>query len=231
MPALTNPRHEAFCRAYVRGRTAGNAAASYASVFGGKASDKNLRKSASRLSHRADISQRCAELVAAVARIEEEATEKAAAEAGITKARILNELAKLGFSNMFDYIRVNANGDATVDLSALDRDKASAIQYVEVETYVDGRGDDANIVKRIKFRLADKHAPLVSMGKHFAMFVDVVKNPEGEQKPMKAVDLPPPETMEQWVARRQKELAAVAVVTKEEASAAAKAKRESPRRK
>jgi phage terminase small subunit len=202
MPALKNPKHEAFCRAYVSGKTAGNATASHKAV-----GYKPSRRNASALLQRQDISGRVAELQARVARIEEEATEKAAAELGITKARVLSELAKIGFSNMLDYIRITGAGDAYVDLSALDRDKAACIQEVMVDSYDEGRGDSARTVKRIKFRLCDKRGALVDIGRHFGMFVDVVKNPDVAEVMKKFVDAPPPETREQWLARRNKELA------------------------
>jgi len=44
---------------------------------------------------------------------------------------------------------------------------------VTIEHYVDGRGEDARKVKRIRFRLADKLAALLALGKHLDIF-----NPE-----------------------------------------------------
>ena len=48
----------------------------------------------------------------------------------ITADRVLEELAKIGFSNMQDYIRTTGEGDAFVDLSALTREQAAAISEV-----------------------------------------------------------------------------------------------------
>jgi hypothetical protein len=36
---------------------------------------------------------------------------------------VLDELRRIGFSNMLDYMRVTGDGDAFLDLSAIDRDK------------------------------------------------------------------------------------------------------------
>jgi phage terminase small subunit len=59
----------------------------------------------------------------------------------------------------------------------LTRVQAAALQEVTVEDYVDGRGDDgrgdgARDVKRVKFRLGDKRAALVDLGRHLGMFVN-----------------------------------------------------------
>ena len=84
---------------------------------------------------------------------------------------VLAELAKIGFSNMLDYMRAGPDGDPYLDFSRLTRDQAAALAEVTVEDFVDGRGDDARQVKRIKFKLADKRAALVDIGKHLGMFV------------------------------------------------------------
>jgi phage terminase small subunit len=93
---------------------------------------------------------------------------------GVTVDRIVGELAKLGFSNMLDYMRVGPSGDPVLDFSALTRDQAAALTEVTVEDFMDGRGEDARDVRRVKFKLADKRGPLVDLGKHLGMFVDRV---------------------------------------------------------
>ena len=94
---------------------------------------------------------------------------------GVTAERIIEELAKLGFSNMLDYITIGSNGDPFVDLSKLNRDQAAAIAEVTVEDFRDGRGEDARDVRRVKFKLHDKRAPLVDLGKHLGMFKEQVE--------------------------------------------------------
>lgn len=95
-----------------------------------------------------------------------------AKETGITAERVLRELALLGFANMADYMRVGAEGDAVLDFSRLTREQAAALAEVTVEDFKDGRGEDARDVRRIKFKLADKRAALVDIGKHLGMFID-----------------------------------------------------------
>lgn len=90
----------------------------------------------------------------------------------ITQDRVLKELAKLGFANMQDYMSVTQEGEPFADLSKLTRDQAAAITEFTVEDFTEGRGDDARDVRRVKFKLADKRAALVDIGKHLGMFKD-----------------------------------------------------------
>ena len=103
-----------------------------------------------------------AEIAAGQARI--------AAKLEISAEKVLSELAKLGFANMEDYVSTNGNGDPFVDLSSVDRDKWAAVQEVTIDEYTEGRGEDARDIKRIKFKLGDKRASLVDIGKHLGMF-------------------------------------------------------------
>lgn len=87
----------------------------------------------------------------------------------ITQDRVLEELARLGFSNMLDYIRVSDDGTARVDLRALDRDKAAAVTEVQTEEVWEGTGEEATKVRKIKFKLADKARPLEMIMRHLGM--------------------------------------------------------------
>jgi phage terminase small subunit len=69
-------------------------------------------------------------------------------------------------------MKAGPKGDPYLDFSGLTRDQAAALAEVTVDEYVSGRGDDAREVKRTKFKLADKHAALVSLGRHLGIFVD-----------------------------------------------------------
>jgi phage terminase small subunit len=115
----------------------------------------------------------------------------------ITADRVLQELALIGFANMADYMRAGPAGDPVLDFSALTRDQAAALVEVTVEDFVDGRGEDARAVRRVKFKLADKRAALVDMGKHLGMFIERIK--DETERP--AIILGDPLTVEQWVER------------------------------
>lgn len=84
-------------------------------------------------------------------------------------ARVIAELEKIAFANMRDYITTTPSGDCYVDLSALSRDQAAAIQEVTVSEYTEGRGENARDIKATKFKLSDKRAALVELGKHYGV--------------------------------------------------------------
>src|SRR5262249_28053524 len=77
--------------------------------------------------------------------------------------------------NMDDYMTVGSDGDPFVDLSKLTREQAAAISEVTVEDFKDGRGEEARDVRRVKFKLLDKRAALVDIGKHLGMFKERVE--------------------------------------------------------
>lgn len=90
----------------------------------------------------------------------------------ITQEAVLSELAKIGFANMSDYMKVGLDGDPYLDFGSLSRDQTAALVEVTVEDFKDGRGEDARDVRKVKFKLADKRAALVDLGKHLGLFTE-----------------------------------------------------------
>lgn len=89
----------------------------------------------------------------------------------VTRERIVAELAKLGFSNMADYTVIE--GDTPVlDFSEVDRDQMAAVREITSEVYLEGRGEDAQRVKKTKFSLYDKRAALMDLAKLEGHVVD-----------------------------------------------------------
>jgi phage terminase small subunit len=150
MPALANTRHEMFCQNLAKGMSDTDAyeRAGYVRDDG----------NACHLSQKPHIRARVQELM-----------EKAGRRAEITAARVLEEMAKLAFHNPADYIKIDEDGSAIVDLSKLDRDQAAAIAEVISE-----RGQDGKIRTRIK--LVDKKAALVELGRHFGLWIERVEH-------------------------------------------------------
>jgi phage terminase small subunit len=95
--------------------------------------------------------------------------EKAAKKVDLTLPMVLEELALIGFANMGDYFRVTSDGDPVIDLAQLTHEQKAAIADLTVEDFTDGRGDDARNVRRVRFKLHDKRAALVDLGKHLGM--------------------------------------------------------------
>lgn len=161
MPVLDNAKHELFAQELAKGRTATEAYAA--------AGYRGDRTAASRLSTNVNIQARVREILDA-----------AAARTGVTVEAILAELAKLGFSNMLDYLRIGPDGLPYADFSKLTRDQATAIAEVHVETVPSVRGEDGEEVrpevKKVRFKLADKRSALVDLGKHLGMFKERIEH-------------------------------------------------------
>lgn len=106
----------------------------------------------------------------------EAATAERARRTEITQDMVVRELAKIGFANMGDFMRVGHDGDPVLDFGNLTEDQKAALVEVTVEDFKDGRGEDARDVRRVKFKLADKRAALVDIGKHLGMFRERVEH-------------------------------------------------------
>lgn len=107
-----------------------------------------------------------------VAAAVDEAQAERSGRTQITADAVLTELAKIGFANMADYMRSGPDGDPYLHFDDLTRDQAAALSEVTVEDFKDGRGDDARDVRRVRFKLYDKRAALVDLGRHLGLFND-----------------------------------------------------------
>jgi phage terminase small subunit len=96
----------------------------------------------------------------------------------VTQDMVVSELAKLGFSNMLDYITPREDGLAYIDLSKLTRAQAACITEFNVEQESLNADKEGIVpVNKIRFKLADKKGPLELLGKHLKMFTDNVNIP------------------------------------------------------
>ncbi|MFG1203124.1 terminase small subunit [Xanthobacter aminoxidans] len=107
-----------------------------------------------------------------------------AAKTEITAERVLRELAKIGFANMDSFMKLTPDGSAVLDFSNLTPEQAAAISEITVEEFMDGNGDDARPVRRVKFKLHDKRAALVDIGRHLGMFNDKLTLRGDAENPM-----------------------------------------------
>lgn len=88
----------------------------------------------------------------------------------ITADRVLAEMAKIGFSNFQDFIDEYGK---PVNLTTISRDTAAAIKEVKVKT-VHVKDQD---IEEVTYKLHDKRAALVDLGKYHNLF-----NPGAQQK-------------------------------------------------
>lgn len=103
--------------------------------------------------------------------------EKRSKRLEISADKTLTEIAKLAFSNMMDYLSIQPDGQAFVDLSKLERDQAAAIQEYTVDEYYEHDPDSEEKngmrkIKKIKVKLADKRAALELLARHLKLLND-----------------------------------------------------------
>ena len=85
----------------------------------------------------------------------------------ITAVNVIAELAKVGFSNVQDFLE-SKNG--IVDLSTLKRDVAASVSSIKVKTIEVGKGKNKAIEPQVEFKLHDKIAALRQLGQHLGVF-------------------------------------------------------------
>lgn len=180
-------KQEKFCHAYIE---TGNASEAYRQAYDCKKMSQNaICVQASRMLDNPKIALRIDDLRAGIQNRHQ-----------VTVDRIIDELALLGFSNMLDYMQPQDDGTAYVDLSKLTREQAAAISEVTVDSYMEGTGEDAKPVKRVKFKLTDKRGALVDLGKHLGMFPSQVNGKiEHDHKHHHSVE--PLSESAQWLAK------------------------------
>ena len=156
MPALKNPQQEMFALSIARGE---QVAETYVKVYPGHGikSPGLLAVKASKLHTRPHIQARIQEMKEALA-----------VRTNITRQRVLEELAKIGFASYGDFVKIDENGNATVDVKLLTKDQLAAISEMQVDTSKDGK-------QRVRVKLHDKRAALVDIGKHLGMFREKIE--------------------------------------------------------
>ena len=73
---------------------------------------------------------------------------------------------------MADYVTMDSEGAPHFDYAKISRDQASVITDLMIDEFMDGKGDNARPVRRIRFKLADKRQALVDLGRHLGLWVD-----------------------------------------------------------
>lgn len=147
MPILPNPRHEKFAQALAKGKTADEAYTD--------AGFKYNRGNAARLKANESIMKRVDELVS-----------KGAEKAETSIARVLQELSRLGFSDIRKAFDANGNLKRPEDW---DDEFAASVASVEVVTRNIGDGEVEHVHK---IKVWDKNSALEKIAKHLGMFIE-----------------------------------------------------------
>lgn len=117
------------------------------------------------LAHDAEVAGKAGQLVSS-----NQAADLAALN--ITPKSVLQEVARIGFSNIGEFIEVQADGTAVIDLGKAreNPDLMAAIQEIVVDEYTDGKGEDARPVKRVRVKLHAKLPALELLGQNMALW-------------------------------------------------------------
>lgn len=139
MSALKNHKHEAFCQEYLRDRNAKAAAIRVGY------SERSATSTGFDLLQRDDIKERIAELSAAYL-----------AEVRKDAASVLRMIVTQAETGLGTFISFRADGDPFIDLSAASKAQLDTLQEVTIETYMEGNGEGAREVKRVKIKAGDR---------------------------------------------------------------------------
>ena len=95
----------------------------------------------------------------------QKAMDKRSQRTEVTQDKVLKELSLIGFSNMKDYVNFGPVGVTLKELAELPDSASKVISEVSHNFNAEGGGS-------IKFKLYDKQAALVNIGKHLGMFIE-----------------------------------------------------------
>lgn len=87
---------------------------------------------------------------------------------------VVTGLARIASSNILDYFSVNPDGMPYIDLSAITREQAFAVQSIETDEYlekVQGEEDEYRTVKKVKLKLEAKKPALDTLAKYHGLLL------------------------------------------------------------
>ena len=91
-----------------------------------------------------------------------------AERSNVTPEKIVAELAVIAFSDMGDYIRIHQDGTPSIELGNMPPRATRAVASLNTDTT---RTEVGKQTAKIRIRLHDKHAALVSLAKILGMFL------------------------------------------------------------
>lgn len=101
---------------------------------------------------------------------------KATEKLEISAERVLQEFARIAFSDIQDVVHIDENGVPVIDLTkAKTSGKTAVIAEITQDEYTEGRGDDARAVKRTKVKFHDKLAALNALAKNLGLLKEQIE--------------------------------------------------------
>lgn len=174
------PKQEEFCQHYA---LTGDAYKAYKAAYNpASTSYSGIQANACNLLKKPHIVQRVQQLQDRTAKVADDVvrkhaaqeaarqikTEEAEAAFDIAAEKVLQELAVIGFSNMADYVKMDEMGNPIVNFTNVTRRQFAAVAEITIEDIDTGPRKG----KRTKFKLLDKRAALVDLGRHLGLFKD-----------------------------------------------------------
>lgn len=97
----------------------------------------------------------------------------------ITQDAVLERLAQIAFSKGSRFFKLTKDGEPYVDLRDATEADLDLLREVQVEDFVDGRGEDARLVRKVKIKLADPMPALNLIAQHLGMVVKRLAGADG----------------------------------------------------
>jgi phage terminase small subunit len=101
----------------------------------------------------------------------------------ITQDRVLEELARIAFSNVGDYLKVGENGILALDLAGVDDEAMGAIAEVTQDTLINASKGKAASVRRTRVKTHPKLQALRLLAEHLGMIGNARTGDAGHQDP------------------------------------------------
>lgn len=102
--------------------------------------------------------------------------------------KIKKKLAEMVFGTMGTFLKKNAAGEVFLDLNDATEMELAMVQEATVETYMDGKGEDARPVKSVKIKLVSRTQAAELLGKTLKMFTDKVEHSGVIKMPISKAD-------------------------------------------
>lgn len=150
-------KQQKFCEIYVE---TGNASEAYRQAYSANGmSPSAINVNAAKLLKNTKVALRVRELES----VKAQATQKAAERLEITMSRVLEELARIAFANVRDFVRIDDDGLAYVDLTDVPREKFAGVMEINTSELKAGRDKNAPIILKTRLKLANKIAALTEL--------------------------------------------------------------------